>query len=319
MPSISNSESNEPIITKAVNDLSQFDLTHSDLPPLFRASDASSTEAQAWFLWSARLRLMALMAAALFGLFTWRKAPSPVDIAGVAAASCFVVALIVELYVQQTKPERTWYEARAAAESVKTLSWRYAVGGEPFNIDGRTKAQIDQMFLDQLNTIFDVIKDLDLKPPSSGGEQISVRMRQMRALSFGDRKAAYDHGRTASQQEWYGQRALWNKRRARLWTVATLAVEIFGVVAGILKAVGYIEGDLLGFAGAAVATVTAWLQTKQHRTLATAYTVTSLELASVRSKIAHQHNEEDWARFVSDAEEAFSREHTLWKSSHRAH
>ena len=61
--------------------------------------------------------------------------------------------------------------------------------------------------------------------------------------------------------------------------------------------------------------MTAWLQTKQHQTLATAYTVTALELASVRSKIAYQNNEADWAKFVSDAEEAFSREHTLWKAS----
>ena len=69
------------------------------------------------------------------------------------------------------------------------------------------------------------------------------------------------------------------------------------------------------FAGAMVAAMTAWLQTKQHRTLATAYTVTALELASVRSRIVHQASEEDWATFVSDAEEAFSREHTLWKAS----
>jgi hypothetical protein len=45
--------------------------------------------------------------------------------------------------------------------------------------------------------------------------------------------------------------------------------------------------------------------------LATAYAVTSIELASVRTKIAWQQNEGDWAKFVSDAEEAFSREHTL--------
>jgi hypothetical protein len=64
-----------------------------------------------------------------------------------------------------------------------------------------------------------------------------------------------------------------------------------------------------------VAAMTAWLQTKQHRTLATAYAITALELASVRTRIAHQATEADWATFVSDAEEAFSREHTLWKAS----
>ena len=98
-----------------------------------------------------------------------------------------------------------------------------------------------------------------------------------------------------------------------------LFVEGAGIVAAILKAVGMIEDDLLGFAGAIVATMTAWLQAKPHRTLATACSVTALELASVRSKISHQTNEGDWAKFVDDAEEAFLREHTLWKASRGVH
>lgn len=94
-----------------------------------------------------------------------------------------------------------------------------------------------------------------------------------------------------------------------------LAVEIAGVVAAVMKAVGAIAGDFLIFAGAVVAIISAWLQTKQHQTLATAYAVTAIELASVRTKIRWQTNQNDWAKFVSDAEEAFSREHTLWKAS----
>jgi hypothetical protein len=57
------------------------------------------------------------------------------------------------------------------------------------------------------------------------------------------------------------------------------------------------------------------LQTKQYRALATAYGITALELASVRTKVQWQQNDNDWAKFVNDAEEAFSREHTLWKAS----
>jgi hypothetical protein len=94
-----------------------------------------------------------------------------------------------------------------------------------------------------------------------------------------------------------------------------LVAEVVGVVAAVTKAVGFIDGDILIFAGAVVGAMTSWLQTKQHRTLATAYTVTALELGSVRTKIEWQKNENDWSKFVNDAEEAFSREHTLWKAS----
>jgi SMODS and SLOG-associating 2TM effector domain 3/SMODS and SLOG-associating 2TM effector domain 1 len=294
-------------------------LTDADLPPLYQAANESSTEAQTWFLWGARIRLFSVIGASFFGLFTWTLGISPVDWAGVLAASCFVVALVVEGYLYQARPERTWYEGRATAESVKTLGWRYAVGGEPFNMGVAPPRRVDDLFLEQLKGLFEVIKHLDLVPPSSSEQQITQRMRDVRALSFADRKAIYERGRVEDQQNWYQVKATWNKRRAARWTTIMLVTEAVGVICGILKAVGVIEGDLLGFAGAIVATVTAWLQTKQHRTLATAYTVTALELASVRSKIDHQRNDEDWAKFVSDAEDAFSREHTLWKASRGVH
>ena len=290
-------------------------LRDADLPPLFHGADGSSMAAQTRFLRATRLRLFGLVGAGLFGLFTWKSGLSPVDWAGVLAASCFVTALVLETYLQQTKPERTWYEARAIAESVKTLSWRYAVGGEPFNIGVDPEPRVAELFLDRLKTLFDVVRDLDLSPPNSSGEQITRAMRDARTLSLIDRKTLYERDRVEAQQNWYQAKATWNNRRANKWIGGMLALEVAGVICGILKAVGVIEGDLLLFTGAVVATMTAWLQTKQHRNLATAYAVTVLELASVRSKIASQQTELDWAAFVNDAEEAFSREHTLWKAS----
>ena len=283
-------------------------LTDLDLPPLYHAADASSGNAQRRFLLATRLRLISLLAAAFFGLFTpeW---------AGVLVASWFGVALVVEVYSERTRPEQTWYEARAVAESVKTLSWRYSVGGEPFRLQATSEPVAANQFLDQLRDLFDVIKGLDLILPSSSDQQISESMRKVRASSLAERKRAYELGRVAQQQLWYQTKAGWNRARAARWTGVMLTIEIVGLVCGILKAAGAPVGDLLGFAGAIVTAVAAWLQARQHRTLATAYAVTALELASVRSKIGAQDTEADWAAFVADAEEAFSREHTLWKAS----
>src|SRR5258706_10202768 len=127
-------------------------------------------------------------------------------------------------------------------------------------------------------------------------------MREARSSSRADRKAIYETGGVANQQEWYQRKENWNKRGASRWTGAILAVEVVGIICGILKTVGSIEGDLLTFSGVIIATMTAWLQAKQHRMIATAYTVTALELASVRSKIADQNSEVQWAKFVNDAE-----------------
>jgi hypothetical protein len=290
-------------------------LSDADLPPLYHAADRSSGAAQKGFLTATRLRLLGLIGAAAFGLFTWRHGTSPTDWAGVLAACCFITALIVEGYLLKFKPERTWYEGRAAGESVKTLSWRYAVGGEPFTVGTRSENETEDLFLKQLDGVLDVLKDLDLVAPTSSGQQISKAMRDVRALRLADRKMIYEQDRVQNQQAWYARKAAWNKTRAGRWTGAMLVVEGAGIVAAILKAVGTIEGDLLVFAGVIAATIAAWLQTKQYRTLATAYSVTALELASVRSKISRQLDEGDWSKFVDDAEEAFSREHTLWKAS----
>jgi hypothetical protein len=289
-------------------------LTDKDLPPLYHSADQSSQEAQRWFLHATRARLLGLLAAAVFGLFVWRTAQSPVDWAGVLAALCFTLAVLVEVYLLRSKPERTWYEGRAAAESVKTLSWRYVMRAEPFNAE-QSPADADSLFLQQLKSVLGVLKDVDLAPDAAVGKQITDAMRAVRAAPLSDRKVAYEEYRVADQQSWYSRKAKWNRDRANHWTFAMLGIEAAGIGGGILKAVGTIQGDVLGLAGAVVAAMTAWLQTKQHRSLAAAYTVTALELASVRSQIGHQESEGDWATFVSDAEEAFSREHTLWKAS----
>ena len=56
-------------------------------------------------------------------------------------------------------------------------------------------------------------------------------------------------------------------------------------------------------------------EAKQHPNLATAYGIASQELASIATELATLPGEERWAAFVGQAEEAISREHTLWRAS----
>src|SRR4051812_48423561 len=96
-------------------------LLDKDLPPVYKAADASSLESQNNFMLATKVRLGGLLGAAILGFFTWKAKPAPTDWAGVLAAISFGIALVVEIYLLKNKPERTWYEGRAAAESVKTL------------------------------------------------------------------------------------------------------------------------------------------------------------------------------------------------------
>jgi hypothetical protein len=134
-------------------------------------------------------------------------------------------------------------------------------------------------------------------------------------MDFDSRRQFYLEGRILDQQGWYSRKAKWNKARASRWLIVSFVFEITGVVGGALRAFGVLDLDLLGLLAAAAATVAAWVQSKQYDTLATAYGVTALELASVASEAEAVATEETWGHFVGGAEEAISREHTLWRAS----
>jgi hypothetical protein len=102
---------------------------------------------------------------------------------------------------------------------------------------------------------------------------------------------------------------------ARGWVLVSIVLEIAGVIGGALKAFGWISFDLLGLLAAAAGSVMAWIEAKQHRNLATAYGIASQELAAIASELTTLNGEERWAAFVGRAEEAISREHTLWRAS----
>lgn len=176
--------------------------------------------------------------------------------------------------------EHTWYEGRAAAESARSLAWRYAVAGEPF---GTATENVDGLFLRRLREILtDLEIALDVGPDA--GDQITPAMRKLRKDSLTQRRDAYCAGRIEDQREWYQSEARWNAARAKRLRLQAIALELGGVVASILTITGTLRVDLLGIFAAASAGVVAWLQTKQHETLSRAYSISAQELAGVRSE-----------------------------------
>ena len=281
-----------------------------DFPALFQSADEESRRAQKSYLRAFRFRLFALLAAAFGGALTLTT--TEVEVGGWIAFVAFVCALGAELHIATTTPLKTWYEGRAVAESAKTLAWRYMVCGKPFTAQ---VADVDNQFLSQT---FSLLQDLGSAPLGMGivgGQQITDKMRYVRGLDLVQRQAIYLQGRIQDQQRWYAGRAKWNDGRARIFVLMSIILESAGVVFGALAILGWDDFDALGFLAAAAGTVTAWLEAKQHRNLATAYSIASQELAAAATELVMIKTEERWADFVGEAEEAISREHTLWRAS----
>lgn len=287
-------------------------LTDETLPALFQAADKASQDGQRSFLWATRLRLWMFLLAAGAGPFVGRAGPP--DWPAVIAVGGFAAALATEGYRLASRPERRWYEGRAAAESAKTLAWRYAVGGRPFEKQKEgNDAQVDELFLQQLRGVLEDLKGIRVANPMGVKEAITPAMRNLRAGELRDRKNAYGTGRIEEQQSWYATNAERNENRASGWLKLTFAAEGAGLIAGILTVAGIVDFDLMGLSAAVAASLAAWLQTKQHDTLARAYAMASLDLTDIRSNLEADRTEGEWAAFVDKAEEAISKEHTLWR------
>jgi hypothetical protein len=290
-------------------------ISESQFPALYRAADHSATVGQRRFLVAIRFQLFSLVAAAVFGSFSLNA--GRVDAAAICAGGALGTALVTEVFMLTVRPGRHWYEARAAAESAKTLAWRYVVGGQPFDRDrDEGEHAAERLLLRRFTGITTSLRDFAPVPVPGTDGQVTAAMRKVRAQPLEERRRQYLVGRINDQRTWYTAKAALNERRTAQWSVGLAAVETLGLIAAVLGGVRLINFDLPGIVGAVAAAGVAWLQTKQHQQLASAYAVAALELADVAERVDWPRTEAEWAHFVDEAEEAISREHTLWWASH---
>ena len=94
-----------------------------------------------------------------------------------------------------------------------------------------------------------------------------------------------------------------------------VGVQSVGVVVAALRAATVIDVDLLGVIAAVTVAAVAWLEIRQHTTLAQTYSVAAHELSSIRPLLEKEAVENNWATLVNDAETAISREHTSWRAA----
>lgn len=286
------------------------------MPGLFITADETSIRGQRRHLRAIRAQLILLATAAALGALSWRVDPNGVDWAAFAAGTAFLLAGFVRIHHFTTQPDKAWFDGRAVAESVKTLAWRYAVAGAPFPLS-LDPSEADREYVHRAASLLDQLNSSTVLVIGDRRDEITAWMRELRSQPLAERKVAYDRDRLQDQLRWYSQKAGANLRSGTRLNALTLALEGAGAVGAFLTATGTVHIDLLGFAGAAVAALTAWGQAKQHSALASSYSVAAHELSGIRALADEPRPEEQWAAFVAEAEEAISREHTLWRASIR--
>ena len=279
-------------------------LADADFPELYRQANATSISGRDTTFRATRCYLAALTVGAFAGAVSWNVGSQ--DLMGWISVVAFLGSRAFAVLLALRKPAESWYQGRAAAESVKSLTWCYVSGADPFPIGA---ADVDQTFIDRLKQIVRELKHVEVTVAS--GPQITSSMRNLRNDSFDARRDAYVTGRIEDQREWYAGKAEFHRKRAKQLIGGAVASSTIGLVLGVLRAQQVVTIDLLGVLAAFGAALVAESQLRQHSINASAYALTHQELG-MTSAWASDADEAAWPRVVGEAEEAISREHTMW-------
>jgi conflict system pore-forming effector with SLATT domain len=275
-------------------------------PPLYAAADAASLKGQRTYLRLLRAQLaFPLFSTGAAIVLTGKEG-------GVALVLLFVVGLAASIVMQLRRPEGEWFDGRVIAESMKTIAWRFAMKVPPYN-GGLTDAQAVAELNKRVADVIAERKKMSGAIAAKGaGAQVTDAMKEIRALPWKERRPIYLDERLDDQLNWYKNKGGLNDDLAGRWLSFVSILQFVGLILAVLRAADVIQINLFGVLGAAIGAALAWLQAKRHQDLSRSYGFAALELGLIRSRADAPASEDQYVKFVEDAEEAMSREHTAW-------
>jgi hypothetical protein len=299
-------------------------LAASDYPALYVAASEAAKRGQRIhkllslgeiLLTSAGLSV-ALIASVVFGAGEQLQRIS----AGLVTALAFLAALVLKLINRSSGYDLDWYNGRALAETVKSLSWRYMARAAPYRDDGADRRfRTDLALLLRRRPSFR--QAIDRLPARA--QQISAQMRAQRGLDLVGRRDAYVRWRILEQAEWYREKGASFGRWAARWYWLSVLSQLAGAALAILtlQTITLPQApDLLRFIalfGAIALAMTAWSQLNRYDELARSYAVALQELLLIAAAGETVGAEEELDELVQEAEEATGREHRLWVAKRR--
>jgi len=270
-------------------------MTEKEFPALQQAADAASKTAQRRFHLALGCNLISLIAAATLSVVNY-----PAAWFAEARAVLLLLGLVMAVYLALWQPQRVWYGMRALAESIKTISWRFMMRAEPYNVE---HSVAERRFSESLLEILAANSQISRHATfAAQPDQITVAMRQCRNLELAERKRRYLNGRIRDQLSWYQQKAQSNKRASLIWFSTLVLANALALAAAVVKidhpSVQLWPTDILtAIAGAAMA----WIQAKRFQELAASYALAAHEISIISVALPAGDDEGMFSTFVSDS------------------
>lgn len=290
-----------------------------DYPALFRAANAASVKAQAAYFsvlkWEMYLLVIGATLATLAGaIFLEHDHPNISQALSVGSVLALLIGVCITLISRQRRYDQRWFNGRAVAETVKSLTWRYLTRAPP--LQQATTKEADSAFA---TAIVDLLRDwqgrLTLAPEAGTSSQRTPKMRELRESALEVRLRAYRAGRVGEQQQWYSRRARDHDRSESHWFMFAWLAQVGALVIAVIS-VTSIELPLRPVAVAATIASVAfgWAKAKRFGELSSAYSMAAQELAIAEGDAEYVATEEELANLVQEVEERISREHKTWRA-----
>lgn len=283
-------------------------MTEPKYPTIFDKADSKSLTAQKNFI-NLNKGILGLLVISTF------LSSIKTDEKWISVISSFllVISLILTILIMFFKPEKTWYDGRAIAESAKSLTWKFITGTKPFSFKLKS-IDAEEKLIKNLKQIIGQKKEFfQLIGEEFGeGDQITQSMVDLRKLNLKEKIELYSSKRLEVQRKWYYNKSKENRKNKNLSFGAIITFQVLAIVSLVLDYFGLIDFMTTPLMACLASSFIAWLQLKRFQELTESYGITATELNLIKSKVRHIKDESDFENFVDDAETAISREHTLW-------
>jgi hypothetical protein len=231
----------------------------------------------------------------------------------IISAILFLVSLAITIHIKVANLQGNWYQSRALAESIKTSVWRLLMGADPYADVSKSKNL--EKFQHLLKELLFENKHITkvLSDPINDSEQITQAMLETIDASFEEKRELYLKDRIDNQRHWYSSKSGQNRKSSRNWFIGLVLIYALTILMLLIQ-IAKPELTILPIdVGAVIASsIIGWMQIKRYDELASAYGLTANEIGIIKSRYASVNTELELSAFVSDAENAFSREHTQW-------
>ena len=280
----------------------------SSFPGLYQSADEASIEAQKIYFRGLFFYLGLLVLAALVS-FSWPK-----FVAGaVVSAMLFLATLGILIFLRVNRHDDVWYNGRAVAESVKTISWRWMMRADPYP-DCADVAIVRKQLINDLKDILNQNRGLShsLNASAASNDPITQTMSQVRNCPISQRLEIYKTQRIEDQAGWYTKKSSYNRKRAKFWFWVSVILHLVAIALLLYKIYSPASDLPIEVIATAAGAVLTWLQAKKHNELNSSYSLAMHEIGLINGEAELVETEEQFSDFVINSESAFSREHTQW-------